>query len=86
MKIFNFAAGIDNGIPVALCFEHDLVVQAVVMTELPGQCREILQAIARWDREEGLDPWSRPPPPADVLEEFRALPSYRVIIVVLEDE
>lgn len=85
-KTFHFIGGLEDGIPVAICLEHDLVTQARIMDDLPEMCLDLLRAVVAASAEEGLDPWDRPPPPVDAITAMRSLPGCNKFTVVLEDD
>ncbi len=72
--IYNFAAGLDDGIWVAICLEHDLVTQADSADEVKVMAADMLRACAEADREEGLSMSTRRPPPVDDVADIEALP------------
>lgn len=84
-KTFHFIACLDSGIPVALCLEHDLVMQAGTMDNIQEQCVAFLRYVIVCNDEEGTDPWSYDPPPPDVVQEFRGSEGSFEFSVVLED-
>lgn len=73
-RTFHFVAGIDNGIPVAICMEHDLVTQSETMDGLPDSCLDMLELTIEADGELGYNISDRQPPPQDAVDEVRALP------------
>lgn len=74
MRTFNFIACLEDGIPVAICLEHDLVTHAETIGEIRGECENMLRFVAVVCHEEGLDPWDSTPPPEEAVQEFRDMP------------
>lgn len=70
-RTFHFVACIDDGIPVAICLEHDLVVLTETADGLRSACARVMAEVGEAARSEGLDPWDRPPPAAGAVAEIR---------------
>jgi hypothetical protein len=86
VKIYNFVACLDEGIPVAICLQHDLVTQADTLEGLPDACHYMIARVRAWDREEGLDLAAREPPPDHAVAAFRNTPGSYEIDVDVNDE
>lgn len=86
MKIFHWIGGSEDGLPVAICLEHDIVWQADTKDQLPGECALALRSTYAADREEGNDPTTRPAPPPNAVAEFRAMPDAWEFSVTLDEE
>lgn len=86
MRVLRFIAGVEDGIHVALCLDHDVVTQAPSKAALIDECERVMLCLVAYDREEGLDPWTREPPPPDVIAEFNALPDAWVFTITVQDE
>ena len=75
MTIYNFAAGLDGDIWVAICLEHDLVTQAGTLDELKSEAVALMNAAAEIDLEAGQSKATRHgPPPARDVADVEALP------------
>lgn len=74
-KTYNFLAGRDDDIWVALCLEHDWVTQGT-RDDLSEACQEMVSLNLIWQKEAecaGENLAVTPPPTADVIAEFRAM-------------
>lgn len=73
-RTLHFIGCVNDGIPVAICLEHDLVTQAETAAGLQASCAEMIDVIVEDDLSEGLSPWDRKPPPDSAVAEFRDAP------------
>lgn len=72
-RTYHFVTGISDGIPVALCLEHDLVVQAESVDKLAYEAEMMLHAkhISCEALGQPMDKWQ--PPPQSAIDEFNTL-------------
>ncbi len=72
-QISHWVGGLDNGVPVAICREYDLVATADRLTDLPAQCERVLRD-AYALQGPVADVWWRRPPPEREIAQALALP------------
>lgn len=86
-KIYNFLAGRDDDLWVALCLEHYWVTQGT-REDLSEACHEMISLNLIWHKEAecaGANLTSPLPTPADVIAEFRAMPDAFEFSVTVEE-